>query len=167
MVIGDKADIAEKCMNSLSTADWELFNQTGDQMTFRNNAFLIRAQLSEVDDDAKEVLISLELEIMSIDLAAPPNATNVVYFDSSTELRFNTTIASQELVQFFAKSLSADGWKSTTPAPIAKESFAAEPELWEELIFLNDSKDEIKLEIRKQRDAKQVRAIFRTSGESK
>jgi len=91
---------------------WVPYGKAGDSDYFKQNAILATSTVSSAPAQGGKTMIQYSNQLISSDIPAPPNVEDLRYVDEPPELTFATT-NQDAIVDFYRKTLAAEGWKST------------------------------------------------------
>jgi hypothetical protein len=132
---------ADACRKLFLAQGWVRYGDAGDSAFFKQNANLATVTVSSAPAQGGKTMIQYSSQLISADIAAPPNVEDLRYVDQPPELTFQTAEANQDgIVDFYRKTLATAGWKSTLDHMIA---FDDKPTM----IFRNPAKDMLTLSI--------------------
>jgi hypothetical protein len=124
-------DTAQLCRDLLLKAGWEPHGTAGDTTSyFRQNAIRLTVTVSSAPAQGGKTMISISPELMSAELPAHPDATEVQYADTLRRLSFLTTAENDALFGFYKIELGKAGWK-----PNREEAIQVDDK--DEMVFRN------------------------------
>jgi len=141
LVPGDAASVADQVRGRLLQLGWEPYGEAGDVRYYKRNAVRLGVRSVAAPAQGGKTMVAYSAELMSADLPAPPEASRVQYADATTELSFDAKRDPAELFAFYRGRLGDAGWKPTAATPTRDRG-------GDSLMFLNDAKDLLTLEIR-------------------
>jgi hypothetical protein len=151
-------DTAESCKKLLLGKGWQPYGTAGDTQFFKQNAVRLSALVSAAPAQGGKTMITYATELMSADLPAPAEASNLQYADVTAQLFFDSDATHRELADYYRNSLKSAGWKATTDAPI-KIDFK------DEMIFRNPEHDMLTLEMTEVESKSRVLLKYQSAAE--
>ena len=106
------AATADAIRNLFVAQGWLPYGKAGDSGFFKQNAILATATVTSAPAQGGKTMIQYSNQLISSDIPAPPNVEGMRYVDEPPELTFATT-NQDAIVDFYRKSLTPAGWKST------------------------------------------------------
>ena len=103
---------ADAIRNLFFGQGWVPYGKAGDSDYFKQNAILATSTVSSAPAQGGKTMIQYSNQLISSDIPAPPNVEDLRYVDEPPELTFATT-NQDAIVDFYRKTLAAEGWKST------------------------------------------------------
>ena len=103
---------ADAVRNLFFARGWVPYGKAGDSDYFKQNAIVATATVSSAPAQGGKTMIQYSNQLISSDIPAPPNVEDLRYVDEPPELTFATT-NQDAIVDFYRKTLAAEGWKST------------------------------------------------------
>jgi len=131
---------ADACRNLLVAQGWVPYGDAGDSAIFKQNAILATATVSSAPAQGGKTMIQYSTELISADIPAPPGVEDLRYVDEPPELTFQTAGNEDAIVDFYRKTLTATGWKSTLDHMVAVDDKPT-------MIFRNPAKDMLTLSV--------------------
>ena len=118
---------------------WVPYGKAGDSDYFKKNAILATVTVSSAPARGGKTMIQYSNQLISSDIPAPQGVDDLRYVDEPPELTFAT--ANQDaIVDFYRKTLTAAGWKSTMDKMVDVDGKPT-------MIFRNPSKEMITLSV--------------------
>jgi len=134
------ADALAACRKLLAAEGWEPYGTAGDTVALKQNAIQLNLNVVKAAGLGDKTMITLNTQLMSIDLPAPPEANTVQYADSTQGLFIETPASQDDVVAFYKDRLAKLGWKPTTE-DVLNVGFR------KVMIFRNARKDMLTLEM--------------------
>ena len=162
-------EVAAACRKLLLDAGWEPYGQSGldpnqsdsSMQYFKRNAIKLQSWVSTTPAEGGKTLIRYSTDLMSADLPAPPDATDPRYDDSNKKLDMDEPSAKTDaILAFYMDRLPKMGWKPTTEKPIVDEK-----ERSQFLIFRNEQKELLSLDLTQFKDIVRVKLAHQTEAE--
>jgi len=125
--------------NSFIAQGWVPYGDAPDTAVFKKNAILATAYISSAPARGGKTSIQYSNQLISSDIPAPPNVDDLRYVDEPPELTFATT-NQDAVVDFYRKTLTAAGWKSTMEKMVDVDGKPT-------MIFRNPAKEMITLAV--------------------
>jgi len=150
--------VAKVCRDQFLALGWAPYGDAGDQHFFKKNAVRLSAFIHSAPAQGGKTVISYSTELMSADLNALADAKGLQYSDSPAQILFDTKTAKPDVVDFYKKSLAADGWKPTLEN-------LTELDFREFMIFRNPRKEMLTLTIDEVDNIRRVVLKFETAEE--
>jgi hypothetical protein len=130
---------ADACRNVFVAQGWVPYGDAPDTAVFKKNAILATAYISSAPAQGGKTSIQYSTQLISADIPAPQGVEDLRYVDEPPELTFAT--ANQDaIVDFYRKTLSAAGWKSTMDKMVDVDGKPT-------MIFRNPTKEMITLSV--------------------
>ena len=130
---------ADAIRSAFVAQGWVPYGNAPDTVIFKKNAILATAYISSAGAQGGKTSIQYSNQLISSDIPAPPDVEDLHYVDEPPELTFAT--ASQDaIVDFYRKTLAAEGWKSTMDKMVDVEGKPT-------MIFRNPAKEMITLAV--------------------
>lgn len=149
---------AADCAKLLAAKDWLPYGVAGDTHFFKQNAVRLTVQIAAAPAQGGKTMISYSSELMSAELPAPADVTQLQYSDSTKQLSFDTKSTMAEVAQYYRTELAKTGWQPTTDNLI-KSGFK------HFMIFRNPAKDLAELEVRPLESGARVTLKYQTAAE--
>ncbi len=130
---------ADAVRNSFIAQGWVPYGDAPDTAVFKKNAILATAYISSAPARGGKTSIQYSNQLISSDIPAPPNVDDLRYVDEPPELTFATT-NQDAVVDFYRKTLTAAGWKSTMEKMVDVDGKPT-------MIFRNPAKEMITLAV--------------------
>ena len=130
---------ADAVRNSFIAQGWLPYGDAPDTAVFKKNAILATAYISSAPARGGKTSIQYSNQLISSDIPAPPNVDDLRYVDEPPELTFATT-NQDAVVDFYRKTLTAAGWKSTMEKMVDVDGKPT-------MIFRNPAKEMITLAV--------------------
>jgi len=130
---------ADAVRNSFIAQGWIPYGDAPDTAVFKKNAILATAYISSAAARGGKTSIQYSNQLISSDIPAPPNVDDLRYVDEPPELTFATT-NQDAVVDFYRKTLTAAGWKSTMEKMVDVDGKPT-------MIFRNPAKEMITLAV--------------------
>ncbi|MFO1044999.1 MAG: hypothetical protein U0941_24760 [Planctomycetaceae bacterium] len=143
-----------ECQKQLVAAGWIPYGQAGPSSFFRQNAVLINVMVSEAPAAMGKTMINVSSEQLSAEIPAPNETVQLQYSDITKELLFDTKESEAFVDKFYRETLSKTGWKATTDKPF-------QIDFKHGLIFRNDAKEMLELEMYPVKDEKVLRVTVK------
>lgn len=163
---GNVADTAEACRKLLLAAGWEPYGTASSDpqspmMYFKKNAIRLMAWVSTAPAQGNKTHLQYTTALLSADLPIPPDVPDPRYNDSDKTLRYDFSGEdTAPVVDFYHQELTAQGWKPTTDNPITDDDKGTAF-----LIFRNDDKELISVDMRRFNDIVRVIVSHQTAAE--
>jgi hypothetical protein len=125
----------------LRSAGWIPYGDAVVQRFYKRNALRLTVMITSAPAQNDQTMVQLSTELMSADLPVPPEADQVQYSDSPTQVTFRDPRKVDDMLKTYGPQLTAIGWKATTEQPI-KERFE------QFQIFRNAAGEMLELELR-------------------
>jgi hypothetical protein len=148
----------EECRKLLTAQGWEPYGSAGDVNFYKQKLVRLTASVSVAPAQGNQTMISYSREQMHADLPAPANAKSMQYADTTKTVHFDVPEAPDAIAAFYRTKLESQGWKATTENLI-KDDFKSF------MIFRNEPKDMLTLELRKVEDFSRGSLQFMTAAE--
>ena len=130
---------ADAIRNLFVAQGWVPYGTAGDSDYFKQNAILATVTVSSAPARGGKATIQYSNQLISSDIPAPPGVDDLRYVDEPPELTFAT--ANQDaIVDFYRKTLTAAGWKSTMDKMVDVDGKPT-------MIFRNPAKEMITLSV--------------------
>jgi hypothetical protein len=144
----------------LTSAGWVSYGDAGDSAYYKQNAIRVTATVGPAPAQGGKTMISYSTELMSADVPAPPDATDMRYTESHHRgLDFETGSEQNTVVEFYKRTLGAAGWQPTLDHTVEISG-------QQEMIFRNPGKDMITLAMLPTRDGRSsVSVQFQSAAE--
>ena len=130
---------ADAIRNLFFGQGWVPYGKAGDSDYFKQNAILATSTVSSAPAQGGKTMIQYSNQLISSDIPAPPNVEDLRYVDEPPELTFATT-NQDPIVDFYRKTLAAEGWKSTMDKMVDVDEKPT-------MIFRNPAKEMITLAV--------------------
>jgi hypothetical protein len=117
---------------------WIPYGSAGDSNFYKQNAILVTATVSAAPAQGGKTMIQYSGQLISADIPAPPDVTDLRYADQPPELTFESAPNQNAIVDFYRKTLAAAGWQSTLDHTVAVDDKPT-------MIFRNPAKDMLTL----------------------
>lgn len=102
----------------LLEAGWTPYGSAAETQYYKQNAVKLAARVATAPAQEGKTIIDCSTELMSLDLPAPADATDVRYNDGPTQLFLEVPGDRETLMAFYRQALGERGWKATTDNPI-------------------------------------------------
>ncbi len=141
-------EMAEASRKLLLDAGWEPYGMASQDprspmMHFKKNAIQVMVWVNTAEALGNKTMVRYSEELLQADLPAPPNAPDPDYTDFQKTLRIEWRGGDPAAIaDFYLKRLPQQGWKPTTERPIVDDK-----EKTQFLIFRNEQKDMISLDL--------------------
>lgn len=99
---------------SLGAKGWQPYGGEKDLLYFKQNAVRLEVKIPSTSRLKGQTQIDFKPELLSHDLPAPPDATELKYTDATGKLAFNTKSKPEAVAEFYTKDLTKKGWKAET-----------------------------------------------------
>ncbi len=143
-----------ECHKQLLAQGWLPYGQAGDSQFFRQNAVRINANIAAAPAQMGNTIISYSSEQLSAEIPTPGETVQLQYSDQTKEVLFDTKDTEAAMEKFYRDTLTKAGWKATTDQPFQID--------WKHgLIFRNDAKEMLELEMYGVKEEKVLRVIVR------
>jgi hypothetical protein len=152
------AETADAVRELLVAEGWEPYGAAGDVQYFRQKAIRLSARVLSAPAQDGKTMIDYSSVLMSAELPAPPEAEDLRYSDTPTQIFFDTSLTHQEVAEYYAKRLAEWQWKATTEKPIAVDFKKFQ-------IFRNPPMDLLTLELTEVDGKSRVLLRFQTAAE--
>lgn len=161
-------DTAAACRKLLLAAGWEPYGQAGQanqqdssMQYFKRNAIKLLSWVTKTPAEGGKTLIRYSTELMSADLPAPADASDPRYDDYNKKLDMDEPAEKTDsILAFYRERLPKMGWKATTDKPITDAK-----ERSQFLIFRNDQKDLLSLDLTQFDKIVRVKLAYQTAAE--
>jgi hypothetical protein len=134
------AETTDQCVAALVKAGWEKYSDDTQPMFFKKNAVRLTLFVVTAPAQQDKTSVTYGAELMSVELAPPPEMTRNNYADNLTGIHFDTKLSIDDTIKFYRQHLASLGWKATTDNPIKID-------LYETLIFRNKADDLLTLSL--------------------
>ncbi len=142
------------CHKLLIEQGWVPYGQAGETQFYRQNAVRLTAYISAAPAQMGKTMVSYSAEQLSAEVPAPVEYVQLQYSDSTKEVLFDTKQNEADIEKFYRDTLAKQGWKATTEKPFSID--------WKHgLIFLNQAKDMLELEMYEVKDENVLRVTVR------
>lgn len=139
-------------------AGWEPYGTAGNTLSFKRNAIEASATVQSAPAQGGKTVIQFGTQLLSHDLPAPPDAEKVQYSDSPAQLSLDWNKDIGTTADYYRKALGERGWKATTDNPIEID--------WKRmLIFRNEAKDMLELEMSTVEEKTRIMLKYSTAAE--
>lgn len=133
---------------------WLPYGKAGDVQFFRQNAVILTANISAAPAQMGKTMLSFSTQQISAEIPAPIENVQLQYSDSTKQILFDTKQSEDDIEKFYRETLAKQGWKATTEKPFSID--------WKHgLIFLNEAKDMLELEMYGVKDEGVLRVTVR------
>jgi hypothetical protein len=132
------AATTDACRGLFVAQGWVPYGTAGDTAMFKQNANLVTATVSSAPPQGGKTMIQYSNQLISADIPAPQGVEDLRYGDEPPELTFETTQNQDVIVDFYRKTLTAAGWKSTMDKMVDVDEKPT-------MIFRNPGKDMLTL----------------------
>lgn len=96
---------------ALTSKGWQAYGAEKEALYFKQNA--VRLEVKTLPGQKKgQSVIEIKPVMLSHDLPAPPDATELKYTDATGKLAFNTKSKPEAVAEFYTKELTTKGWKA-------------------------------------------------------
>lgn len=138
----------------LQDQGWLPYGKAGDVQFFRQNAVMLTVSIAAAPAQMGKTMLSLSAEQISAEIPAPAENVQLQYSDSTKEVLFDTKQSEADIEKFYRDTLAKQGWKATTEKPFSID--------WKHgLIFLNEAKDMLELEMYEVKEENILRVTVR------
>ena len=138
----------------LQEQGWLPYGKAGDVQFFRQNAVILTVNIAAAPAQMGKAMLSLSAEQISAEIPAPVENVQLQYSDSTKEVLFDTKQSEADIEKFYRDALAKSGWKATTEKPFSID--------WKHgLIFLNEAKDMLDLEMYEVKEENILRVTVR------
>lgn len=138
----------------LQEQGWLPYGKAGDVQFFRQNAVILTVSIAAAPAQMGKTMLSLSAEQISAEVPAPVENVQLQYSDSTKQILFDTKQSEADIEKFYRETLAKQGWKATTEKPFSID--------WKHgLIFLNEAKDMLELEMYEVKDENVLRVTVR------
>ncbi len=129
---------AETVRGLLTAKGWVPYGGAGDSVWYKQNAVRVNAMVSAAPAQGGKTIVSYTAELLSADLPAPPDATELRYADQTQELSFETAADQKAVLDFYRTTLAPAKWEPTLDHVVQIDGV-------DTLIFRNPEKDMLTL----------------------
>jgi hypothetical protein len=133
-------ETAEACYKLLLADGWTPYGGAGNSAYYKRNAIWVEATVSSAPAQGGKTMIAYTTRLISADLPAPPDASDLRYTEQNKELTFEIPADKNAVVDFYKNALAEAGWRPTLDHLIQVDEK-------EEMIFRNQAKDMLTLAI--------------------
>jgi hypothetical protein len=116
------AEAAPACRKLLTEQGWQPYGLTAQALVLKQNAVRLTVQVVPAPDKSGLTVVSYSACLMSADLPALPDATQVEYQEERMQLVFDTKADREKVVDFYRQTLAKAGW---APAAEKADSISA------------------------------------------
>lgn len=150
-------ETAEAVWKLILDQGWTPYGHAAEMRYFKQNAILLSADVRTHDAHPGKAFITYSTEQLSSDLPVPEDVDDPRYTDSMKRLHFDHPEASPaELAAFYNEHLGKLGWQPTSE-PVGEETVS--------VVYRNDAKDMITLDMRVYNDLTRVDVEHHTADE--
>jgi hypothetical protein len=138
----------------LQDKGWIPYGKAGDVQFFRQNAVILTVNISAAPAQMGKTMLSFSAEQISAEIPAPTENVQLQYSDSTKQILFDTKQSEDDIEKFYRETLAEQRWNATTEKPFSID--------WKHgLIFLNEAKDMLELEMYEVKDENVLRVTVR------
>jgi hypothetical protein len=150
---------ADAVRKLLLAQNWIPYGSAGDSSFYKQNAILVTATVSAAPAQAGKTMIQYTGQLISADIPAPVDVTDLRYVDQPPELTFESAPNQDTIVDFYRKTLAAAGWQPTLDHTVAVNDKPT-------MIFRNPAKDMLTLSFSGARGGKLASSVrFQSAAE--
>ncbi len=142
----------------LADQDWVPFGDTTVSFFMKRNAIVLQVMVTEAPAQGNKTAIQISSEQISVDLPAPDYKTYLQFRDGVGGMQFDSEQTVEEIFAYFQETLGELGWKSTTEQ-------AVQVNFTKNMIFRNDKKEYIEVEVRDVEGTRTVSLKYMTAKE--
>lgn len=167
MSVGEATDAMQKL---LKERGWEFYGRidtSDDQkhLNVRQNAVQLSLMISVAPAQNNQTSIMLSSSLLSAELPAPDNATQLQFVGTMKRLTFSTPTDFNGVGEFYTKAFAKSGWKPTTEQPAVMEDDFGRPIAVH--VFRNKADDIISIDMKHNEEGTDVEVTHQTAQEFK
>jgi len=151
---------AEAAKERFTKLGWEPYGTAGDVMYFRKNAIKLMVRVSSAPAQGGKTVVDYSALAMAVEFPLFPEAipNTVQYSDNPAQIGFDTEKSQADVGAYYRETMEKQGWKATT------ENFV-EIDRKNMIIFRNEAKDLMELEVITVEDKTRAMVRFQTAEE--
>ncbi|MEP6821467.1 MAG: hypothetical protein ABI946_03875 [Chthoniobacterales bacterium] len=129
---------ADTVRGLLTAKGWIPYGGAGDSIWYKQNGVRANVTVSSAPAQGGKTMVSYTTELLSADIPAPPDATELRYADQTQELSFQTATEKPAILDFYRTALAPAKWEATLDHVVETDGA-------DTMIFRNPAKDMLTL----------------------